>query len=434
MNKNDFALTPPMGWNSFDYYDAAVTEADVKKNADYMAEHLLQYGYEYIVVDIAWYANHSGEDREHYEYIPFDTVEMDEYSRLLPDPRRFPSSKGGAGFKPLSDYVHGKGLKFGIHIMRGISRFAAQNHLKIKGSEKTADTIANPFSICLWNSDMYGVRDTEDGQKYYDSLLELYASWGVDYIKCDDICDSRIARQGEASTWHEIRMLHEAIMKCGRPIVLSLSPGAALIDEAWTYAKYANMWRMTDDFWDNYELLKPMFWRCELWQDHVKKGCFPDCDMLPLGIIGKNFGPGKLRKSGFSFEERKMMMTLWCMFRAPLMIGSELTLLDAENLSLLTNGELLKCLKETAKGSQIYRNEDSAAWVNKDALSGEIRIALFNLSDEERVLLVSTSEMDEALSGNERLSELWDHSENGFTDGALQAAVPAHGVKVYKVI
>ncbi|HBE09300.1 MAG TPA: alpha-galactosidase, partial [Lachnospiraceae bacterium] len=117
MNKNDFAPLPPMGWNSYDYYDTTVTEADVKRNADYMADKLLEYGWEYVVVDIEWYAKDAGSRRSEYQYIPFSTLYMDEYSRLLPDPDRFPSSRDGAGFKPLADYVHSKGLKFGIHIM-----------------------------------------------------------------------------------------------------------------------------------------------------------------------------------------------------------------------------------------------------------------------------------------------------------------------------
>lgn len=429
ISKNEFACVPPMGWNSFDYYDAGVTEADIKKNADYMAEHLKQYGYEYIVVDIAWYAHNSGADRAHYEYIPFDTVEIDEYSRLLPDPKRFPSSVNGAGFKPLADYVHEKGLKFGIHIMRGIPRIAAQTHMKLYGTDKTADQIANPSSVCLWNPDMNGVRNNEDGQRYYDSLLTLYASWGVDYIKCDDICDSRQNSEGELATWPEIEMLHRAIEKCGRSIVLSLSPGPAHIDKAWFYAKNANMWRITDDFWDDFKLLKNMFRRCELWQDHVKKGCFPDCDMLPLGRIGEAHGEG--RHTRFSFEEAKTMMTLWSFFRAPMMIGAELTLLDEETLKLLTNEKLLACLNETAHGTQIYRDDEKACWKNVDAVSGEKRIALFNLSDEEKMLSVSTYELEEEIANGTVLTELWGEGEAVIRDGMLTFTVPAHSVRAF---
>ncbi len=143
MNKNDFTQRPPMGWNSYDYYDTTVTEAQVKENADIMAEHLKEFGWEYVVVDIQWYANDAGTKRSEFQYIPFGDMEMDEWGRFLPSPGRFPSSAGGKGFGPLADYIHGLGLKFGIHIMRGIPRRAAERHLPILDFEETADRVAD---------------------------------------------------------------------------------------------------------------------------------------------------------------------------------------------------------------------------------------------------------------------------------------------------
>lgn len=434
-NKNDFAVTPPMGWNSYDYYDTTVTEAQIKANADYMAAHLKQYGWEYVVVDIEWYANDAGTQRDKHQYIPFGDLQIDEWSRLQPSPSRFPSSAGGKGFKPLADYVHGLGLKFGIHIMRGIPRQAAQSHSAVLGTVATANEIADPSSICGWNPDMYGVRDNADGQAYYDSLIEMYADWGVDFIKCDDICDSWMYRGDNFSGWHETRMLHEAIMKNGRDIVLSLSPGPAHIDRAWQYCKYANMWRITDDFWDNWDLLKNMFWRCELWQDHVKQGCFPDCDMLPLGKIGAGFGNGE-RDCGFTKEEQKTMMTLWCMFRSPLMLGAEMTKLDDWTLSLLTNKELLALLDENCKGVQIFRDDKSAVWKNENHKTGECYAALFNLSDTQADISVRVTEITGTRQSEIVLHELWDKTDTKLSQGeaAIQATVPAHGVKAFRVI
>ncbi|MDE6389550.1 MAG: glycoside hydrolase family 27 protein [Lachnospiraceae bacterium] len=439
MNKNNFAVTPPMGWNSYDYYDTTVNEEQVKANADYMAAHLKEFGWEYVVVDIEWYCNDAGTIRDQFQYIPFGDIEMDAYGRLQPSPLRFPSSVGGKGFAPLAEYVHSLGLKFGIHIMRGIPRKAAEQHCAVMGAEETADRIADPSSICPWNPDMYGVRNTESGQAYYDSLLTMYAQWGVDFIKCDDICDSRLYRTEPFLGWEETRMLHRAIEKCGRPIVLSLSPGPAHIDRAWEYCKYANMWRITDDFWDEWSLLKAMFARCELWQDHVRKGCFPDCDMLPLGKLGKGFGSE--RDTGFTKEEQKTMMTLWCMFRSPLMIGAELTLLDDWTLSLLTNRDMLDMMKETCKGMQIIRTDDYAVWVNQDEASGRLCVALFNLSDgEEKTLSVALAELENFTAGEgisvreeKTIFELWDKQESTTVSGRVEATVPAHGVKVYRV-
>ncbi|MCH5269197.1 MAG: glycoside hydrolase family 27 protein [Lachnospiraceae bacterium] len=390
MRKDDFAPTPPMGWNSYDYYDTTVTEEQVKENARYMAEHLKPYGWEYIVVDIEWYAHKAGSRRKEFQYIPFGEVEMDEWGRLLPDPERFPSSAGGKGFGPLAKYIHELGLKFGIHIMRGVPRKAAHDHVKIKGGS-TADEIADAYNICPWNPDMYGLRpEVEAAQAYYDSLMELYAEWGVDFIKCDDIC-----RMDNASCKQEIRMLHEAIEKCKRPIVLSLSPGPAKIEEAYLYEQNANMWRITDDFWDEWRYLKDMFARCEIWQKHVTKGCYPDCDMLPIGRLGKGFG--NEWECRFTKEEQRTMMNLWCIFRSPLMIGTELTKMDAWTESLLTNRHLISCLKEGGTPRLLLSDHKQAVWANGKYL------AVFNLSDEERTIRLS----DELLPGQGVLLDAW---------------------------
>ena len=437
MNKNNFALRPPMGWNSYDYYDTTVDENSVKANAEYMAAHLKKYGWEYVVVDIEWFAHGAGTKRDQYQYIPFNRLEMDEYSRLLPDPNRFPSSQNGAGFGPLADYVHALGLKFGIHIMRGIPRIAAHNHCAIGfgnsvtkdldittannsnhnhdysplHTEYTAADIADPSSICGWNPDMYGVRNIPEGQAYYDSLIELYASWGVDFIKCDDICNTNVYPHNPYSARHEIEMLAKAIAKSGREIVLSLSPGPALIEQAWHYETYANMWRITDDFWDDWKLLKDMFKRCELWQAHVKPGCYPDCDMLPVGYLGKGFG--RERTTNFSLAEQRTMMTLWCLFGSPLMLGAELTKLDEETLALLTNQEILNMLNPAYCPHQICRDEEKAIWTacSDSAMDAEspVYLALFNLSEAEQCISVSVKELvhaDSSLAQHLQIKQL----------------------------
>lgn len=429
MNKNLFAVTPPMGWNSYDYYDTTVNEAQVKANAAYMAEHLKPFGWQYVVVDIQWYAKKAGSQREKYQYIPFSELEMDAYGRLQPDKERFPSSGDGSGFTKLAEYVHGLGLKFGIHIMRGIPRVAAQNHMPVKGSSVTANQIADPSSICGWNPDMYGVRNLPEGQAYYDSLLEMYADWGVDFIKCDDICNTNVYPQNPYSARHEIEMLAKAIQKCGREIVLSLSPGPALIDKAWHYEKYANMWRITDDFWDDWRLLKDMFRRCELWQKHVSKGCYPDCDMLPLGYLGKGFG--RERQTSFTRQEQRTMMTLWCLFGSPLMIGAELTKLDDWTKSLLTNRSVLKMLTPDCRPEQICLEENRAVWKAENEKTGEYYIALFNLAEEEAEVGISTGEAEipEEISGE--LTECWSGEKAELSEGILKALLPAHGCAVY---
>lgn len=427
MDKNRFALTPPMGWNSYDYYDTTVNEARVKANADYMAAKLKEFGWQYVVVDIEWFAHGAGSKRDKYQYIPFNELEMDEYGRLLPDPERFPSSAGGAGFQPLADYIHSLGLKFGIHIMRGIPRTAAHRHMPVMGTEVTADVIADPSSICGWNPDMYGVRNMPEGQAYYDSILELYAQWGVDFIKCDDICNTNIYPHRPYSARHEIEMLAKAIENCGREIVLSLSPGPALIDKAWHYETYANMWRITDDFWDDWKLLKDMFRRCELWQNHVSEGCFPDCDMLPLGYLGKGFG--QERTTNFTLDEERTMMTLWCLFGSPLMIGAELTKLDDETLALLTNKRVLDMLTPKCRPRQLCLDEGKAVWKAANGETGAKYAALFNLGEEEAELELKLAAAD--LDAGAALTELWTGEPARIADGVLSVKLAPHACAVY---
>ena len=424
----------PMGWNSYDYYDTNVTEADVLKNAEYMAKHLKQYGWEYIVVDIQWYAYDTASMRDQFQYIPFGRNEMDEFGRLLPCPDKFPSSVNGAGFKPLADKIHALGLKFGIHIMRGIPRLAAHYHLPILGCDVTADMVADPASVAEWNPDMYGIRNTPAGQAYYDAILQLYADWGVDFIKVDDICSTGFHPHRGYGRKHEVEMLHHAIEKCGRNIVLSLSPGPAVVEESWHYCKYANMWRITDDFWDNWETLRYMFDRCEKWQDHVSQGCYPDCDMLPLGKVGKYFGYE--RDTLFTKEEQKTMMALWCIFGSPLMLGAEMTLLDDWTLSLLQNEKLLRLENGNFRSRQVLRDAQKCVWAAVDPKTGEQYVALFNLSDREQVLSVDMATCVAMFPAGWFCPQesAWEEVFTGQRYDGAQGCVMPHGVLLLRAV
>ena len=151
---HSWAATPPMGWNSWDCFGPTVTEAEVKANADYMAKYLKPYGWDYIIVDIRWYV---GNDKAHgYNEKDPDYV-LDQYGRFLPAVNRFPSAAGGKGFKPLADYLHKKGLKFGIHIMRGVPVIAVKQNSAIKGTKLTARDIYSDKDQCSWLRDMYTI-------------------------------------------------------------------------------------------------------------------------------------------------------------------------------------------------------------------------------------------------------------------------------------
>lgn len=370
--------TPPKGWNSWDVYGASVTESEVKENAAYMAENLLSHGWEYVVVDIQWYEPTA--DSSHYH--AFAELKMDEYGRLLPAENRFPSAVNGVGFKNLSDYVHSLGLKFGIHIMRGIPRQAVHLNVPIAGTNLRARDIAHANSICPWNTDMYGIDMGKEGaQAYYDSIFKLYAEWGVDFIKVDDIADSKLY----STHLEEIKAIRKAIDKTGRDMVLSLSPGPAPLKYGTFFQEYANMWRLTDDFWDNWEQLKDMFTRCAQWSPFVGPGSWPDCDMLPLGHIGIRSvdGGGADRLTRFTKAEQRTMMTLWSIFRSPLMLGCELTDLDDWTLHLLREPTLKIMHQEGRNARQIHNEDDWVVWQTE--ANATVYYVIFNLSDTERV-------------------------------------------------
>lgn len=414
--------TPPMGWNSWDCYGAAVTEDIVRKNAEYMAANLKRFGWEYVVVDIQWYEPKAVNN----EYNPFTEVCMDEYSRLIPAENRFPSSAGGKGFAPLAEYVHSLGLKFGIHIMRGIPRQAVQLNTKILGSDKTARQIAKTNSICAWNTDMYGVDETKEGAKeYYESIFALYASWGVDFIKCDDIARELPHEEGE------LILLSNSLKGCGRDMVLSLSPGPALLDKAELYKQVSNMWRITDDFWDNWQSLYNMFERCEKWSIHNGAGHFADADMLPVGAIRQNYDPDA--RTNFTEAEQRTMMTLWGIFRSPLMIGGELTKLDEFTLSLLTNADIIGMNKNSRHAHQVWRRQlngsEIVIWTAACSEGGQY-VAAFNPGEGEIAFDLALDELEifTPVSGK----ELWSGKEQSFKT-ALPFNLAAHDAQVYLI-
>ncbi len=427
MRHHSFAPTPPMGWNSWDCYGATVREEEVKGNAEYMAKHLKRYGWEYIVVDIQW----SEPGAVSSLYRPFVPLAMDEYSRLIPAENRFPSATGGRGFKPFADYVHSLGLKFGIHIMRGIPRQAVHQNTKIKGTDLRARDIAAINSICPWNTDMYGLDvNKPEAQLYYDSIFELYAEWGVDFVKVDDVAASRLY----GAHTEEIKMMRKAIDRCGRPMVLSLSPGPADLNDVAILEENANMWRMTDDFWDKWEHLYHMFDRCYRWSKNVGPGHWPDADMLPLGRIGIRSVDGGAgdRYTRFSQDEQITLMTLWTIFRSPLMFGGELRDNDEFTLSLLTNEEVLKMHREGCGARQVYREQDRVVWQSYGP-DNEIYVALFNIADDKQTVSVRLAELDLSNDQIESITDLWVGHTLADVQEVIESELRPHACQLLKI-
>ncbi|NMC37979.1 MAG: glycoside hydrolase family 27 protein [Bacteroidales bacterium] len=424
----DIALTPPMGWNSYNCYGAAVIEKEMMENAKMMSVHLKEYGWQYVVVDYCWFYPFPGAMNNPPQTRDFKPgLTMDGNGRLFPSVERFPSSAGDMGFKPLADYIHGLGLKFGIHVMRGVPREAVTKKLPVLGTNVTTDMIANTSDTCNWLNSMYGIDMTKEGaQEYYNSLFELYASWGVDYVKVDDI----------ASPYHaaEIEAVRKAIDKCGRPMVLSLSPGDDMPSaEAEHVKKYANMWRISADFWDDWESLKKQFELCNKWSHVSGPGHWPDADMLPLGILNRR-GPhyGLERLTNFTKEEQKTMMTLWSIFRSPLMMGGDLITFDNYTRSLLTNREVIQVNQNSENNRQLFRDGGKIAWIADVPGSQEKYLALFYTGDLN-ASKISVKLNDMGFNTPCSVRDLWRNSVTGTVEKVIKVFLPAHGSALYKI-
>lgn len=416
---HDWAPTPPMGWNSWDCYGPTVTETEVKANADYMAKHLKQYGWEYVVVDIRWYISN---DKAHGYNETNAEYNIDDYGRFIPAVNRFPSAANGKGFKPLADYLHKKGLKFGIHIMRGIPVIAVKRGLPIKGTKVTAKDIYSEKDQCKWLRDMYTILpDKEGAQEYYNSLFEMYASWGLDFVKVDDL---------SAPIYHsgEIEMIRKAIDRTGRKILLSTSPGETPIDDGAHIQQHANMWRTVDDFWDAWEPLNAHFEVFERWNKWRINGAWPDGDMLPLGRIGIRAERGNPRMTKFTRDEQYTLMTLWSIFRSPLMFGGNLPDNDAFTLSLLTNKQVLDVLKHSKNNKPLLNDAEKAIWTADAAATGARYVAVFNKTSSNVKITVDLTQV-----GNGTITDLWTGKVLGKFSGTFSPDINAHGAGLYKI-
>lgn len=423
------APAPPMGWNSWDAYAQNVTEAEVKENADFVASKLKQFGWQYIVVDEGWYLPDPGANGS----IEKDFV-MDANGRYTPETRRFPSAVNGVGFKALADSLHAQGLKFGIHIIRGIPKMAVERNLPIAGSSFQAVDAADQSDTCPWNTYNYGVKDNAAGQAYYDSLAALYASWGVDFLKVD--CISSHPYKGD-----EIRMVSQALRKTGRPIVLSLSPGPTPVEKADEVRKYSEMWRISDDFWDVWDrppdthdfpqTLKRQFAKAAEWAPHTGDGHWADADMLPIGHIGPRPGDGKVRSSRFTHDELRTLLTLWSIFRSPLIIGANLPESDAFTLSLLENPEIIEVDQHSTGNRPVIQTSATIIWTGKPEQGTGEYVAIFNIGDAPQTIHYAWKDI--GLDDSEQpVRDLWNRSDLG-TQKSLNVSLAPHASALYRV-
>lgn len=419
-----WAPRPPLGWNSWDSFATTVTEAQTRAHADFMAERLKRYGWQYVVVDIQWYEPAA----VGYDYRKGARLTMDEWGRLWPAVNRFPTAAHGAGFKTLADYVHRQGLKFGVHLMRGIPRQAVEQNTPVKGTRFHAADIADTSSTCPWNTDMYGVDMRRPGaQEYYNSVFELLAAWGVDFVKVDDI--SRPYHRAE------IEAVRKAIDRTRRPLVLSLSPGETPLDSGAHVQAHANMWRVSDDFWDTWPSLLEQFERLHKWTEFRGPGHFPDADMLPLGRIDLG-----RRTTRFTRDEQYTLMTLWSIARSPLIYGGDLTKMDDFTLSLLTNEEVLAVDQHSTRNRQLFREGGRVAWVADVPGSRDKYLAVFNTNDGPQPpahgagsMKVPVKLSDLGFTGSCRVHDLWSKRALGEFKGEFAPEINWHGAGLYRL-
>ncbi|GGB16819.1 glycoside hydrolase family 27 protein [Puia dinghuensis] len=426
------AMTPPMGWNSYNCFGSAVHEDEVRANAEYMAQNLSRFGWQYIVVDFLWaYDNPPGSHignpfqlrLQDGSYVPW--LAMDEWGRLQPHVDKFPSAFGGKGFKPLADYVHSLGLKFGIHVMRGIPRQAVWAHSPVMGAGGiTADAIADTNSKCPWMNHMYGLDMRKPGaQEYLNSLLALYAGWDVDFIKVDDI-----SRPYSAA---EIEGYRKAIAACGRPIALSLSPGETPLADSVHVKTFGNMWRMADDFWDSWPEMLKMFDYARKWQGVGGPGHWPDCDMLQIGKVSKRGPVGPERYSRFTEDELMTHFTFWCIYRSPLIIGGNLPENRDVEKRLFSNGEVVEVNQHGSNPRQVEKADGKMVWVS-DGDAGTKYVGLFNISDTAKEVGVDMTML--GFRHAVMVHDCWQQQDVGVFRKRYQRMLPAHGCALLKII
>ncbi len=417
-----WAPTPPMGWNSYDAWGTTVDEAEFMANAEFMQKHLLSHGWNTVVIDARWYdANSPVDDRDFNTQRSGAKLAIDEFGRLFPAVNRFPSAEGGAGFKPLADRLHAMGLKFGFHIMRGIPRQTVANNDPIEGSPFTAADAVDQNSTCSWCPDMLGVRNNPAGQAWYDSIFRLYAQWGVDFVKVDDLSSPYYA--------DEIEMICKAIDRCGRAIVFSTSPGPTDVSHARQISGLANMWRISSDFWDRWADLDHHFDLFANWQGVAGPGHWPDGDMLPIGHIGIRCSiAGPDRQTRFTRDEQISLITLWAIAPSPLILGNNLPDTDDWTLSLLTNDEVIAINQDPlGKGAErILQKDGVEVWV-KALADGSKAVAVFNRGSAS----ASLSWSDLGVAAYQPVRDLWLHQDVDVA-GNAPIIVPAHGAKLYR--
>jgi len=437
--KNQIAPTPPMGWNSYDAYHGGITEKQFKACIGVLEKKYLPLGYNFAVVDFCWFnPGPEGWNPDNWKSFEINqewkadssyspVMAMDEFGRMVPAPNRFPSATSGKGFKPLADFVHLKGMKFGIHIIRGIPRQAVVKNTPIMGTKYHAKDIIL-YTPKSWTNTMHMIDANKPGaQEYYNSIFKMYAEWGVDLIKADDMMKP-FYHQGE------IEMMQKAIKQCGRPMVLSLSWGEAPLSYAPHLVKNANMWRISADFWDRWDQVAHMFDLTAQWVPFIGNGCWPDADMLPIGnlcLTGYPRGNKPEHLTRLNDDEITSMMSLWCIARSPLMWGGDPLSTPAKYEKYLLNEEVLAINQHSKNNHQVWDRDSTRIWIADAPESGDKYLALFNLSSKMKNTQFRL--YWELLQGKYQVRDLWKKENLEIISDTLTRSIPPHASVLLKL-
>lgn len=365
--------TPPMGWNSWNTFGENIDEKLIFLTADRMVElGLPELGYTYLVIDDCW-----------------SKRERDENGRLVANPEKFPH-----GMKAVADYVHGKGLKFGMYSCAG--------NLTCAGYPGSFE------------------HEFEDA--------ETFASWGVDFLKYDYCFHSNIIH-GK----YLYRRMGLALENCGRDILLSACSWGADNTAEWIRETGAKMWRSTGDIFDSWESIRSLTEAQERLFPYGGKGCFNDMDMLVVGMYGEgNVGLEKL-----TLEQYKTHFSIWALLGSPLMIGCDIRKIDKETLEILSNRELIAINQDEAC-RQVYKltpfGGDNLKVYARNLENGDIAIGIFNFSDGWMQTRLNLDELGlpESTGRTLEMHELWSGETQTVKNGTSFHKVAPYGCLVYR--
>ena len=406
------APKPPLGWNSFDSYGVYLHEKAAMENLEAMAKHLEPYGYEYFVIDNGWFGEYKLKPGTIYPLEKHASdVRLNEHGHVIPSKTYF-----AGGLAPIINRCHELGLKFGIHMMRGIPRKAYDMNVPIKGTSYKARDIADidPKKNCTWCTYNYGVDMSKPGaQEWYDGLIQHLADMGVDLIKYDDIVPYPA----------EVEAVAKAIKKTGKPILLSLSPGNDAPVEAIKSFQMAQMLRVTQDVWDHANYIDDCFDAWKKWTGKESENFWIDMDMIPFGQLlmmspkkemqGEGdeaavrlAGHGYRRWQQYSQDQMFTFITLRALSASPLMVGGDLPTMDGFSLRLLTDPDMLACNQNGVMGKLVSAVDGIEVW--KTPEKGDRNkgwVGVFNRSNRLKTVKLTPKFLD--LEGNATLHDIW---------------------------